>query len=71
MQIFHVPDPVVVLIIVLVPEHADLLLMPTVARRGGGIARGRAYGIRSACGARASGTRAGGLLACPDGVPVI
>jgi hypothetical protein len=35
MQNFHVPNPVVVLTIVLVPEHADLRLIPTVARRGG------------------------------------
>jgi hypothetical protein len=69
MQIFHVPYPVVVLAIVLVPEHADLLLIPTVAHRDG-IARGGGCDIRSARGASARGTRVGGLLACPEGVSV-
>jgi hypothetical protein len=32
MQIFQVPDPVVVLTIAFMMEHADLLLIPTVAR---------------------------------------
>ena len=35
MQSFHVPNPVVVLTLVLVPEHADLRLIPTDARGGG------------------------------------
>jgi hypothetical protein len=57
MQNFHVPDPVVVLTIVLVPEHADLLLIPTVARRGGIARGGRACGICSDHGAGAGSTR--------------
>jgi hypothetical protein len=77
MQNVHVPDPVVFLIIVLVPEHADLRLIPTIARtyrgarrinrlRGGARRinrlRGGARRTRGACG--------GGLLACPESVPV-
>ena len=46
MQIFHVQNPVVVLTLVLVPEHADLRLIPTVARGGGIPPGGRACGIR-------------------------
>ena len=57
MQNFHVQDPVVVLTIVLVPEHADLLLIPTVARRGGIALSGHAYGICSDHGAGAGSTR--------------
>ena len=57
MQNFHVPDPVVVLTIVLVPEHADLLLISTVARRGGIARSGHAYGICRDHGAGAGSTR--------------
>ena len=57
MQNFHVPDPVVVLTIVLVSEHADLLLIPTVARRGGIARGGRACGICSDHRAGAGSTR--------------
>ena len=46
MQISHVQNPVVVLTIVLVSAHADLRLIPTVARRGGIRPEGRACGIR-------------------------
>jgi hypothetical protein len=52
MQNFHVPDSVVALAIVLVPEHADLRLIPTIARRGG-----ITCGIRSGHGAGACSTR--------------
>ena len=77
MQNVYVPDPVVFLIIVLVPEHADLRLIPAIARtyraarrinrfRGGARRinrlRGGARRTRGACG--------GGLLACPESVPV-
>ena len=47
MQSFHVPNPVVVLTLVLVPEHADLLLIPTDDRGGGIPHGGRACCIRS------------------------
>jgi hypothetical protein len=46
MQNVHVADPTVFLIIVLVPEHADLRLIPTDVRRGGIRPEGRACGIR-------------------------
>lgn len=67
MQNVHVPDPVVFLIIVLVPDHADLRLIPTIARtyrdaRRINRFRGGARRTRGAC--------AGGLLACPESVPV-
>ena len=57
----------VFLIIVLVPEHADLRLIPTFARTYHGARRinrfrGGARRTRGAC--------AGGLLACPESVPV-
>ena len=52
MQNFHVPDSEVALAIVLVPEHADLRLIPTIARRGG-----ITCGIRSGHGAGACSTR--------------
>src|SRR5215211_4905408 len=76
MQNFHVPNPVVVLTLVLVPEHADLRLIPTDARGGGIPPGGRACGIRrTRCartcgevrrsrGARASGLHASGQHAC-------
>src|SRR5215213_6240632 len=47
MQSFHVPNPVVVLTLVLVPEHADLRLIPTDDRGGGIPHGGRACCIRS------------------------
>jgi hypothetical protein len=46
LQIFHVQNPVVVLTIVFVSAHADLRLIPTVARGGGIRPEGRACGIR-------------------------
>ena len=68
MQSVHVPDPVVFLIIVLVPDHADLRLIPAIARTDRGarrINRLRGGGAR-----RTRGACAGGLLACPESVPV-
>jgi hypothetical protein len=67
MQNVHVPDPVVFLIIVLVPEHADLRLILTIARTYRGARR-----INRLCGGarRTRGACAGGLLACLESVPV-
>jgi hypothetical protein len=66
MQNVHVPDTVVFLIIVLVPDHADLRLIPTIARTYGGARRiNRVRGAR-----RTRGACDGGLLAWPESVPV-
>ncbi len=57
--------PVVLTAVIVLGTDADLPLIPTVARRGGIPPGGRARGIRCSRGARA-----GGLIACPEGVPV-
>ena len=57
--------PVVLTAVIVLGTDADLPLIPTVARRGGIPPGGRARGIRCS-----RGVRAGGLIACPEGVPV-
>ena len=68
-------DPPVFLVVVIFLEtNADLLSIPTVARRGGLPPGGRACGAgspRGSCSIRRSrGARACGLLACPEGISV-
>jgi hypothetical protein len=68
-------DPPVFLVVVIILEsNADLLSIPTIARRGGLPPGGRACGAGSpggSCGIRRSrGVGACGLLACPGGISV-
>jgi hypothetical protein len=67
-------DPPVFLIVIILETNADLLSIPTIARRGGLPPGGRACGAGSpggSCGIRRSrGAGACGLLACPEGISV-